>query len=335
MKIEYPAISVIIPTFNGEKRIGDCLESVVKQDYPQGKIEILVVDDDSTDRTAEVAKAYGAKILTNGHHNIERGKSIGLEQANNELIFLIDDDNRLPSTDWLSTCVKAMLDNPEATGAEAIYFRYDKNDPPANRYCSLFGINDAVAFYLNKRDRLMSTERYWNLPGKVLKDEKDYFLIEFDENNLPTVGSQGFLTRRKLLLQTNYKPYLFHIDSNLELVKAGHNKYLMMKLEIIHLHSCTIGHFLSKSRRNMSLFLQQANLRTYKWKTSRLRLILTILIMLTVIKPLYDSLRGFIKKRDVAWFLHPVLCFATVFSYGFTVITWYTKKLVPAIRKGA
>ena len=333
MKIEHPAISVIIPTFNGEKRIGDCLESIVKQDYPRDKMEILVVDDDSTDRTVEIAKAYGAKILTNGYRNIERGKSIGLEQANNEFIFLIDDDNRLPSADWLTTCVKAMLDNPEATGAEAIYFRYDKNDPPANRYCSLLGINDPLAFYLNKRDRLTQTERHWKLPGKVLRDEKDYFLIEFDEKNLPTVGSQGFLTRRKLLLQTNYKPYLFHIDSNLELVKAGHNKYLMMKLDIIHLHSDTIGHLLVKARRNMLLFLQQANLRTYKWKTNRLRLLLAVLIMLTVIKPLYDSLRGFIKKPDIAWFLHPALSLATVFSYGFTVIGWYSKKMLAVTGK--
>jgi len=333
MKIEYPAISVIIPTFNGERRIRDCLESIVNQDYPHEKVEILVVDDNSNDRTVEVAQTYGAKILTNGHRNIERGKSIGLEQANNELIFLIDDDNRLPLADWLTTCVKAMLDNPEATGAEAVYFRYDKNDPLANRYCSLFGINDAVAFYLNKRDRLMSTERYWNLPGKVLKEEKDYFLVEFDENNLPTVGSQGFLTRRELLRQTNYKPYLFHIDSNLELVKAGHNKYLMMKLDIIHSHSNTIGHFLRKSRRNMALFLRHSNIRIYKWKTSRLRLILTVLLMLTVIKPLYDSLRGFIKKPDIAWFLHPILSLATVFSYSFTVIGWYAKKMLAVTGK--
>ncbi len=333
MEIEHPAISVIIPTFNGEKRIPDCLESIVNQDYPREKIEILVVDDNSTDRTVEIASRYGARILNNGHRNIERGKSIGLEQARNEFIFFIDDDNRLPSTDWLTGCVKAILVNPEATGAEAIYFKHDKDDPAANRYCSLFGINDPLAFYLNRRDRLMQTERHWRLPGKVLRDEKDYFLVEFNENNLPTVGSQGFLIRKDLLLKTNNKPYLFHIDSNLELVKAGYGKYLMMKQDIIHQHSDTIGHFLSKSRRNMALFLQQASLRTYKWKTSRLKLLLTILVMLTVVRPLYDSLRGFIKKPDIAWFLHPVLSLATVFSYGFTVIIWYTKKIIAVIAK--
>jgi glycosyltransferase involved in cell wall biosynthesis len=327
MTKDYPTISVVIPTFNGEGRISDCLESIIRQDYSKEKIEILVVDDDSTDGTVEVARRYGAKILTNGHRNIERGKSIGLEQANNELILLLDDDNRLSSTDWLTTCVEAMLDNPEAVGAEAIYFSYDKNDPPANRYCSLFGINDAVAFYLNKRDRLMATERCWNLSGKVLRDDEDYFLVEFEEDNLPTVGSQGFLTRRELLLQTNYKPYLFHIDSNLELVKSGHNKYLMMKLDIIHKHSDTMGHLLGKANRNMTLFLQQANLRTYKWKTSRLRLILAVITMFTVIKPLYDSLRGFIRKPDIAWFLHPVLSFVTVFTYGSIMAGWYIKQI--------
>jgi len=57
--------------------------------------------------------------------------------------------------------------------------------------------------------------------------------------------------------------------------------------------------------------------------------------MLTLIKPLYDSFRGFIRKPDIAWFLHPVLCLAIVFSYGFTIVGWYIKNMVPATRKGA
>ena len=57
------------------------------------------------------------------------------------------------------------------------------------------------------------------------------------------------------------------------------------------------------------------------------------IIMLTVIKPLYDSLRGFIKKPDIAWLMHPVLSFTTVAIYGFTVISWYIRKLKPVARK--
>lgn len=51
-----PLVSVIIPTLNEEKNIGRCLESIRKQTYPKDKIEIIVVDNDSTDKTREIVR---------------------------------------------------------------------------------------------------------------------------------------------------------------------------------------------------------------------------------------------------------------------------------------
>ncbi|MCK5548170.1 MAG: hypothetical protein KAI64_04100, partial [Thermoplasmata archaeon] len=61
--------------------------------------------------------------------------------------------------------------------------------------------------------------------------------------------------------------------------------------------------------------------RRYKVFDSRrrgdiIRLILFIIATLTVLKPLADSLRGFAKKKDYAWFLHPVVCFMMLCTYG-------------------
>ena len=56
---DLPAVSVIVPARNEESRIGDCLRSLLRQDYP--KLEILVVDDCSTDRTAEVVQEIGGR----------------------------------------------------------------------------------------------------------------------------------------------------------------------------------------------------------------------------------------------------------------------------------
>jgi len=232
----------------------------------------------------------------------------------------MDADNILPSDNWISRCVTALQENPEAVGAEAIWFRYDRNDLIADRYCSLFGINDPMAFYLNRRDRLMATEKKWKLPGRLVKETSDYFLVEFNKDNLLTVGSQGFLTRKELLLQTNYRPYLFHMDSNMELVERGYCRFVMMKLDIIHLHSPTIRQFLRKLERNMRLFLLQRNLRKYRWEAKPSKLFLVILIMTTGIVPLCHSIRGFVKKHDIAWFLHPFLCLIVPTMYGLIAI---------------
>ena len=144
---------------------------------------------------------------------------------------------------------------------------------------------------------------------KYRKETNDYYLIEFNQKNLLTVGSQGFLTKKSLFLKTHWQPYLFHMDSNMDLVVQGYNQYIMMKDSIIHLHCNSIKNFVSKLRRNFKLFLLQKNIRRYTWRTNSLVLVSTTAIMVTFVVPFLDSLRGFAKKPDIAWFMHPIVCF--------------------------
>ncbi|MBU3956768.1 glycosyltransferase [Patescibacteria group bacterium] len=54
-----PSISVLIPTLNAASVLGKCLKSIVEQDYPKNKIEIIIAHGGSTDKTLEIAKKYG------------------------------------------------------------------------------------------------------------------------------------------------------------------------------------------------------------------------------------------------------------------------------------
>jgi glycosyltransferase involved in cell wall biosynthesis len=319
--MEMPSISIIIPTYNSEKVLPLCLESIQQQKYPKEKIEILVVDDGSVDNTVNIAKNFGAKILYNGARHIERGKSIGIQNAENDLVLFIDSDNILPSPTWISEITNPFLKDKEIVGAEPIWFNYDKKHSMMDRYCSLFGINDPLAFYLNRRDRLMQTERQWTHCGEI-KDKKKYFLATFKPNQTPTLGSIGFIARKKLLLKTNHDPLFFHMDACYELITMGHCKFALMKLDIIHLHSETVLIFMQKIKRNMSLFLKFKSKRKYPWTTEPIRLFIAIFLMTTLIKPTYDSVKGYLKKPDVAWFLHPPLCVFVVFIYSFVLVKY-------------
>jgi len=315
-----PGISIIIPVFNEEKKLGYCLESIRSQDYPQDLLELIVVDDNSVDKTVEIAKKFKAKVYKNGERNIERGKSIGLAQASNEYILLLDADNRLPHSQWLKKFVLSILENPEAVGGEAIWFKYERRHNLVDRYCELFGINDPMAYYFNRRDRLMATESRWNLPGEILKETNDYYLVKFNRSNLLTVGSQGFLTKKSLLLKTNWNPYLFHMDSNMDLIDLGYNRYLMMKDSILHLHSQSVASFISKLQRNFVLFLKQEPIRRYTWRTNPVKLFLITFSMITIVRPTIDSLKGFIRKPDFAWFLHPFFSLIIPLIYIYYII---------------
>ncbi len=319
---EAPSVTVIIPAFNEESRLGRCLESIARQDYPPDKLEILVVDDDSTDGTVEIARAFGARVLRNGEHNIERGKSIGAQAATSDMVLLMDADNSLPEPGWLSAAARALLDNPAAAGAQSAWFDYSRDDPAANRYCALFGINDPFAYYLKKRDKLTWFEKDWKIGGELLASEDDYFLVRFTTSDMPTIGSQGYLISRELLRSTNYVPYLFHMEMNLQLVGRGRDTFVMLRGNIAHDHCSTVGVLLSKLRRNFNLFLEQGDMRSYRWESTNLERAGALLRMLTVIVPLIDSLRGYRSVRDRAWLLHPAMCVAVPSMYAFLYCKW-------------
>ncbi len=323
-----PSISFVIPVYNAGRLFEGLLESIRSQDYPRNKIEIVASDGGSTDETVEIARKYDCRVVDNAMRFCEPGTSVGFQNATNELVCIIAADNRLPQKDWLKSMIKPFLENEDLVAAEPVWFKYDREGSPSDRYCALFGNNDPVAFYLKRRDRLMQTETRWNLPGEVIKDNHDYFLIRFSRDDLPTVGSQGFLIKRNLLLKTNYKPYLFHIDSNLELVEMGYDRYAMVKQDIIHLHSKSAFEFLQKLKRNFDWFIYFNPHRKYKWQTSRLRLAAIAIMMLTFIKPMYDAVRGYSKIHDIAWFLHPLFCFCVVFIYGFATVKWQLVRLI-------
>ena len=81
MKKKYLTVSVIVNVYNEEKIITECLQRVRDQDYPQDKIDIILVDDNSTDNTVAIAKRFRIKVVKSGYKNIERAKSIGIEHA--------------------------------------------------------------------------------------------------------------------------------------------------------------------------------------------------------------------------------------------------------------
>jgi len=148
----------------------------------------------------------------------------------------------------------------------------------------------------------------WVLGGTVVERSPEYYLVRFTPENMPTIGSQGFLTRKSLLLQTDWTPALFHVDSNLELVAAGHDLYAFLRHDVTHDYVRSIDHLVKKLERNALLFYAQRNERRHVWVMSLWTLLTRLLIMTTLVVPLRDALRGYRKLRDPAWFLHPLLC---------------------------
>src|SRR3989344_5311201 len=95
-------LTIILPTYNNEKTLRECLSSIVNQDYPKKDYEVLLIDGGSTDSTLEIARSFKSlKILNNPLRVEEKARILGIKKAKGEIIAFIDADNVLPEKNWI------------------------------------------------------------------------------------------------------------------------------------------------------------------------------------------------------------------------------------------
>lgn len=106
--MEKTKVSIIITTKNEERNIGRLLKSIRKQSFSGGKIEIVVVDNNSVDRTKEIAKKYTNKVYTKGPERSAQ-RNYGVAKASGKYVLILDADMELTKNvihDCLSTIGK-------------------------------------------------------------------------------------------------------------------------------------------------------------------------------------------------------------------------------------
>jgi glycosyltransferase involved in cell wall biosynthesis len=133
VSIEAKSASIIIPTFNGASRIGNCLDSLVKQTTGRD-VEILVVDDGSTDNTAKVVRGYSSvRLIAQANAGPASARNRGALEAKGKILLFTDDDC-VPLPDWLEAMLEPFKDS-EVVGAKGAYRTHQKS--PAARFVQI------------------------------------------------------------------------------------------------------------------------------------------------------------------------------------------------------
>lgn len=119
-------ISIIIPTYNGEKHISKCIDSILKQTY--SNFELIVVNDGSTDETERVIRQIEdsrIKLYSIANHGVSYARNYGIDKAKGKFILFVDDD------DYIAPNTLEILENKAmTTNADIIRFNgfiEDKN----------------------------------------------------------------------------------------------------------------------------------------------------------------------------------------------------------------
>jgi glycosyltransferase involved in cell wall biosynthesis len=122
-----PLITALVDTYNHEKYIEQALTSVLEQGLPEGELEIVVVDDGSTDQTPKVIQKFAPRVKYVGKKNGGQASAFnaGFAEAHGEIVAILDGD------DWwakgkLAAVAEALEKNPEVEAVGHGYYEFDE-----------------------------------------------------------------------------------------------------------------------------------------------------------------------------------------------------------------
>ena|GEM_PF-1745363 len=107
-KEKFPSVSVIVPVYNCEAFVGNCIQSLLNQDYPKDRYEVIFVDNASKDGTANIIKHYPVKyVLEDKVLNSYGARNAGARIATGEVLAFCDADQKA-AADWLREIVRPL-----------------------------------------------------------------------------------------------------------------------------------------------------------------------------------------------------------------------------------
>lgn len=260
-------LSVVVPVYNSEKRIEQCIRSIINQTY--NNLEIIIIDDGSTDSSCELCKAFAVKdarikLLCKTHLGVVATRKTGISMATGEYITFVDSDDwvELDYYERLMSCVKEcdvlitghfaevnqrVIKQPIETG---IYFE-NKREIVWKKLFSKYS-HDAISSFL--WDKLFKTE----LVKKAIEHVNDQLYISEDKcivvqaillaNNIKVTDEIGYhyYKTENSLTNSIHDDYLININLFYQCMKNILKQYsyadeLLMALDqemLFRLRSC-------------------------------------------------------------------------------------------------
>jgi glycosyltransferase involved in cell wall biosynthesis len=155
-----PLVSVVIPAYNAAKLVGDTVDAVLAQTYPN--VEVIVVDDGSKDDTAAALAPYGDRIrvIRKANGGLASARNAGTRTARGEYVAMVDADD-LCTPDRVGLQLAFMQEHPEVVLCSSAFSAFDANGRISDDYGPLYYsmIGDAPAgvrslYPLGERKRL-------------------------------------------------------------------------------------------------------------------------------------------------------------------------------------
>jgi|WetSurMetagenome_2_1015567.scaffolds.fasta_scaffold08789_5 glycosyltransferase involved in cell wall biosynthesis len=275
---ELPFVSFCIPTKNNEDTIENCLKSVISQNYP--KIEIIIIDGYSSDKTIEIAKKYTDKIFydSNGYGS---ACQIGVEKSTGLIIASIDSDIVIPHKNWLKNAVK--------------FFNY------SNDVCTIWPKNVAPP------DSSLTTQLYFNIWRVTIEDRIKHGRSFF--------GGGNSLFLKKCFLAIGGVDPCIHWGADFDWARKFKNrgyKVVFSTDPLYHDTMRTLREFYKKQFLGAKTFTNTG--------FGMMGLSNRDIFYENFILGIKCMFRGIIVERDRSWILYPVFLTIRIIAYSATIV---------------
>ncbi len=127
------AFSIVVPAYNEENYLGDCLDAALRAAAGRNDVEIIVVDNNSTDRTRAIAEERTARrsgdgpamaVLAEPRPGANRTRETGFEAARGAIVAFIDADTKMPA-DWIARVEREFARDPKLVCVSGPFIYYD------------------------------------------------------------------------------------------------------------------------------------------------------------------------------------------------------------------
>ncbi|HET90390.1 MAG TPA: glycosyltransferase [Chloroflexi bacterium] len=210
------SISVIVPVYNGAETLPACLGALQAQTYPADRYEVIVVDDGSTDATADVARGFGVQVISQPNAGPAAARNRGARAARGDVLLFTDADCA-PTADWIARMAAPFAD-PTVAGVKGVYRTRQRE------WVARF----VQAEYEDKYDRMRGLERIDFVDTYSAGYRRDLFLAAggFDDS-FPTASVEDQ-------------------EFSFGLAEAGHKLVLAPQAQVFHLHDRTLGEYVRR-----------------------------------------------------------------------------------------
>lgn len=305
----FPTISFVLPTYNADRYLEKCLISIFKQQYPADKIEVLLIDGGSTDKTLEIARKFPVRILENPRRVAEYGKSIGINESKGEFFVLIDSDNEIVETNWLENMVRPILEHPELFGVESP-LSYDETLSSLNRYFARMRIADPLARML-----VSKPEHITQYGG--------YSILEYGPQAAIVTGANGFLWNKNLIMkyqefwkdkfeEGNFGTYIHE--------NTGANYAIPKNTSVRHFYTDNLSEFVFKRRKIAGKARKRMASGEYTWfkRVSGVQYVIAGVFLASGIGPVFQAAFYCVKNKSADFLWHPIISLYTIWVYAFS-----------------